>query len=167
MTENPYTIKSSCDYSEFLIREVSVKKTLFLITLLCILAGVAPLIAQQNSSSSSSSEKEGVYAITVSLERIYPYRKGYVARYRRGLGQTADAYLPIEWFEGAGKKGDLIGLGSGTDWPHMTIFYKDGEFSHVRLYVRKERNHQSWGNVDLNVNIDDRFENVEDIKLQF
>jgi hypothetical protein len=49
----------------------------------------------------------------------------------------------------------------------MTVFYKDGKFSHVRLYVRKERSHESWGDVPLNVNIDDRFEGVEGITLQF
>jgi hypothetical protein len=139
------------------------RKLLFLITLLLVAAGL-PLVAQQNTSSSAV---EGSYAVTVSLERIYPYRKGYVARYTRGIGKTADAYLPIEWFEGTGKKGDLILLGSGSDWPHMTVFYKDGKFSHVRLYVRKERGHETWGSMPLNVNIDDRFEGVEEVILQF
>jgi hypothetical protein len=147
-------------------REVAVKKILFFTTLLLVAAGLAPLTAQQ-STSGSSSGTEGSYAITVSLERVYPYRKGYVVKYTRGLGKTSDAYLPIEWFEGAGKKGDLIYMGSGTDWPHMTVFYKDGKFSHVRLYVRKERGHESWGDVPFNVNIDDRFEGVEEITLQF
>ncbi|MDR3123254.1 MAG: hypothetical protein LBU16_05700 [Treponema sp.] len=142
------------------------KKILFFTTLLFIAAGLAPLVAQQTASPSSS-DAEGSYAITVSLERVYPYRKGYVVKYTRGLGKTADAYLPIGWFEGAGKKAELILLGSGTDWPHMTVFYRDGKFSHVRLYVRKERSHESWGNVPLNVNIDDRFEGVEEITLRF
>jgi hypothetical protein len=145
-------------------REDTMRKSLFLITLLLIAASLAPLVAQQNTSSS---DVEGSYAITVSLERVYPYRKGYVVKYNRGLGATSDAYLPIEWFQGTGKKGELILMGSGTDWPHMTVFYKDGKFSHVRLYVRKERSHESWGNVPLNVNIDDRFEGVEEVTLQF
>jgi hypothetical protein len=139
-----------------------VKKLLFFTTLLLIMAGLAPLAAQNTAS-----DVEGFYAITVTLERIYPYRKGYVVKYARGLGKTSDAYLPIEWFEGAGKKGDLILLGSGADWPHMTVFYKDGKFSHVRLYARKERSHESWGDVPLHVNIDDRFEGVEELTLQF
>ena len=141
------------------------KKALIFTILLSVAAGLAPLAAQQAASSSSG--VEGSYAITVSLERVYPYRKGYVVKYTRGLGKTSDAYLPIEWFQGTGNKGDLILLGSGTDWPHMTVFYKDGQFSHVRLYVRKERGHESWGDVPLNVNIDDRFEGVEDIRLEF
>jgi hypothetical protein len=140
------------------------KKALFFATLLLVAAGLAPVVAQQNASPSG---KEGSYALTVTLERVYPYRKGYVVKYYRGPGKTSDAYLPNEWFEGTGKKGDLILMGSGADWPHMTVFYKDGEFSHVRLYVRKERGHESWGSVPFNVNLDDRFEGVEDLRLQF
>ncbi|MDR1248174.1 MAG: hypothetical protein LBK63_02615 [Treponema sp.] len=141
------------------------RKIVFFTALLLILAGLTPVVAQQNTASSSGTE--GSYAITVTLERVYPYRKGYVVKYNRGLGLTSDIYLPNEWFEGTGKKGDLILMGSGADWPHMTVFYKDGQFSHVRLYVRKERGHESWGSVPFNVNIDDRFEGVEEIKLQF
>jgi hypothetical protein len=140
-----------------------VKKLLFFITLCLIVIGITPLIAQQNSSS----EENGFYCVTVTLERIYPYRKGYIVKYRKGMNKVVDAYLPEEWFHGSANKGEVIRMGSGTDWPHLSVFYKDGEFSHVRLYVRKERNHPSWGDVPLNVNVDDRFENVEDIKLEF
>jgi hypothetical protein len=141
------------------------KKILFLTTLLLILAGIIPLMAQDNAGSSSKEAQ--TYAVTVSLERVYPYRKGYLVKYRKRVNQTADAYLPLEWFQGVAAKGDLVLMGSGTDWPHLTVFYKDGAFDHVRLYVRKERGHESWGNVPLTVNIDDRFENIEDFKLEF
>jgi hypothetical protein len=139
-----------------------VKKILFIATLFLIVAGIIPVAAQ-----SMAGANEGLYSVTVSLEKIYPYRKGYVVKYRKGMTQTVDAYLPIDWFHGTGSKADLILLGSGTDWPHLTVFYKDGEFSHIRLYVRRERGHETWGDVPLNVDIDDRFENVESIKLEF
>ncbi|GHV77379.1 hypothetical protein AGMMS49942_22000 [Spirochaetia bacterium] len=146
------------------------KKLLFLTTLLFILAGILPLMAQQNTAGGNSAE---TYALTVSLERVYPYRKGYIVKYKKGITQTADAYLPYEWFKKPSiqdptpPKGEVILMGSGTDWPHMTIFYKNGAFDHVRLYVRKERGHESWGIVPLTVNIDDRFENIEDLKLEY
>ncbi|GHV35569.1 hypothetical protein AGMMS4952_27790 [Spirochaetia bacterium] len=140
------------------------KKTLFLTTLLFILAGILPLMAQENTAGTNSAE---TYALTVSLEKVYPYRKGYIVKYRKGLNKMVDAYLPYEWFQGTGAKGDLIQMKSGTDWPHMTVFYKNGAFDHVRLYVRKNRGHESWGDVPLTVNLDDRFENVEDLRLEF
>jgi hypothetical protein len=139
-----------------------VKKIVFLTTLLLVLAGIIPLMAQDNSTPPT-----GTYAVTVTLERVYTYRKGYIVKYRKGISQTVDAYLPLEWFQGVAAKGDLIQLGSGTDWPHLTVFYKDGAFDHIRLYVRKEKSHETWGTVPLGLNLDDRFENLEDFKLEF
>jgi len=49
----------------------------------------------------------------------------------------------------------------------MTVYYKEGEFSHVRLYVHRWQDHQTWGNVPQNINIDSYFEGVETIDLQF
>ncbi|GHV72913.1 hypothetical protein AGMMS49940_02150 [Spirochaetia bacterium] len=141
------------------------KKTLFMTTLLIILVGILPLMAQENTAET--------YALTVSLEKVYPYRKGYIVKYRKGISQMVDAYLPYEWFKkpdaksAEPPKGELILMGSGSDWPHLTIFYKNGAFDHLRLYVRKERSHETWGSVPLEVNIDDRFENVEGITLEF
>jgi hypothetical protein len=125
-----------------------------------------PLIAQEEDSSS----KNPYYYVNVPIERIYPHRKGYVVSYRKGVTGLAQAYLPVEWFVsgiGNGGKGDILLLGPGTAWPYLTVFYKDGAFSHVRLYVRKERTHESWGSIPLTVNLDDRFEDVEDLKLEF
>jgi hypothetical protein len=61
----------------------------------------------------------------------------------------------------------MVYMTSGSEWPSMTIYYKNKEFSHVRLKVRRAIGHESWGNIDQGVNIDDRFENVEDIKLEY
>ena len=138
------------------------KKIVFLTTLLLVLAGILPLMAQE-----AEIRTPGSYAVTVSIERVYPYRKGYIVKYRQGVNKIVDAYLPLEWFGGALAKGDLVLMGSGKDWPHLTVYYRDGQFDHVRLYVRKERGHETWGTVPFNVNIDDKFEGVEEIQLQF
>ncbi|GHU09101.1 hypothetical protein FACS1894151_06220 [Spirochaetia bacterium] len=124
-----------------------------------------PLTAQEGNGSASP--ESAYYYQSVPIEKVYTYRKGYVVQYRKGAFGTARAYLPIEWFSGAGAKGEVIQLKSGSSWPYLTVFYKDGEFDHVRLYVRTERGHESWGYIGLGVNIDDRFEGVEDLRLQY
>jgi hypothetical protein len=35
------------------------------------------------------------------------------------------------------------------------------------MYVRRERTHETWGVVPMNVNIDEYFEGVEEIRLEF
>jgi hypothetical protein len=124
----------------------------------------APLFAQQISEDKES----GYFYVNVPVEKVYSYRKGYVVQYRKGSSQTAaQVYIPIDWFSGSGGKGELIVLGSGTAWPYLAVYYLNGEFSHVRLYVSRFSGHETWGTVPSGLDIDDRFENVEDIRIEF
>jgi hypothetical protein len=139
------------------------KKILFTVLITVLFASAAPLFAQEISKEHTSE----YFYVNVSLEKIYPYEKGYVVVYRKGVNQIAQAYLPMDWFTEAAGKGELVTLPRGKNWPSLTIYYKAGEFSHVRLYIHSSKAHETWGNIPLNVNIDDRFENVETIKLEF
>ncbi|MDR1278480.1 MAG: hypothetical protein LBK02_06995 [Treponema sp.] len=138
------------------------KKILLAALFSLVFSFTAPLFAQQISEGH---ESEYFYVI-VSIEKIYPYSKGYVIQYRKGVNQTARTYLPVEWFSEAAGKGELVTLPPGKNWPYLTVYYKAGEFSHVRLYIHRSKTHETWGNIPLNVNIDDRFENIETIKLE-
>jgi hypothetical protein len=136
-------------------------KKLFMIPVLAfVLGGLAPVLAQEDN-------KSDYYYVNVPIDKVYPYRRGYVITYRKGVNQQVRAYLPVEWFSDAAGKGELIYQGTGADWPHLTVYYKNGEFSHVRLYLRRDRGHETWGNVPLEVNIDEKFDNVTDLKLEF
>ncbi|MDR0629981.1 MAG: hypothetical protein LBG24_10160 [Treponema sp.] len=148
-------------------------KQIFLSVVFCIaVVTVMPILAQDESGGG----EPPYYYVNVPIERVYAYKKGYVVAYRTGvLVQGVDhLYLPIEWFQdgpraadAAPPKGEVILLGPGKSWPYLTVYYKEGEFSHVRLYIRRERSHESWGGIPLTVNIDDRFEGVETIKLTY
>jgi hypothetical protein len=121
-------------------------------------------VAAQDIPEEKTSE---YYYVNTTIEKIFPYRRGYVVQYRKNLTSIGRVYLPVEWFTDAAGKGELIWLNPGRSWPSLSIYYQGGEFSHVRLYVRKDLTHESWGNVPQNVNIDSYFENVTDIKLEY
>ena len=122
--------------------------------------------SKQQSSSSRYKESE-YYYFNFPIEKVYAYRLGYVVLYRKGTNQMARTYVPSEWLSTIGGKGELIMLGSGSEWPSMSVYYKNGEFSHVRLRLRRARAHETWGIVPLNVNIDEYFQNIEEVKLEF
>jgi hypothetical protein len=125
------------------------------------------LFAQNNQGGQGGkfkSEAE-LYPRTIPVEKVYSYRKGYVVQYRKGANQMGRVYIPLEWFEGIAGKADLVTIPRGKGWPYMTVYYKEGAFNHVRLYVIRERGHESWGMVPITTNIDDRFEGVEELKL--
>jgi hypothetical protein len=139
------------------------KKFSLLVLLVLVFSLGFPLFAQQKRQFKESD----YYYVSVPIEKIYSYRNGYIVVYRKGVNQMARTYLPLEWFADAAGKAEQIVLGSGRAWPYLTIYYKAGEFSHIRVYVRRERSHETWGVVPMNLNIDDYFEGVEEIKLEF
>jgi hypothetical protein len=142
------------------IRKLMILCAAFMVTM----AAAIPVMAQEISEDRRSE----YYYVNVTLERIYPYRRGYVVLYQKsGMGEMARAYLPIEWFTDTGGRGELLYLGSGPAWPSLTVYYKNGEFSHVRLYVRRSTSHVTWGTVGPGVNIDSEFDNVDDLRLEF
>jgi hypothetical protein len=125
---------------------------------------VLPLAAQ----SAPQGENRGYYYTNVTLERVYPANKGYIVLYRQEVGKTGRLYLPYEWFShSAAGKADVVYLETGAEWPSLSIYYRNGQFSHLRLYVRREATHETWGYVPNTVDTDRYFENVEDLHFEF
>ena len=141
------------------------KKIVILLAILLVFGHVAPLFAQQSSSGTEESE---YYYFSVPIEKIFTHRLGYLIIYRRGSSNhMARTYIPHSWFSDSAGRGDVVGLGSGKEWPSMIVYYKNGEFSHVRLRIRKNRMHETWGVLPLNINVDEYFKDIEEIKLVF
>ena len=157
------------------------KKTLAVLAVLVL--GILPLSAQQAQQTQqtqqtargerSMEERWGaanisdLYYLNVPIEKVYPYRKGYVVLYRKGANNLGRAYIPFEWFRNNVGKAQLIQIGDGKAWPCMSVFFKEGAFYGVRLYVSRRPSHLTWGMISSIVNIDDRFEGVESIDLSF
>ncbi|MDR0554574.1 MAG: hypothetical protein LBG76_07240 [Treponema sp.] len=128
---------------------------------------VLPLTAQEASSDQGSQNKSAYYYVSLPVEKVFSYRLGYVVYYRKGPTSIARTYLPNEWFSNTAGKGEIIYLEKGNTWPSLMVYYKDGIFSHVRLSVRREMTHESWGIIPSSVNLDNEFEGLEEIKLEF
>jgi len=105
--------------------------------------------------------------INVSVERIWPSSLGYVVRYRVPGNGYATAYLPVAWFNTGDGRGEALRLPAGNSWPSMTVFYQDGQFDRVRLYVHRSRAHESWGTLPQDANLESEFANVQSVDLQF
>jgi hypothetical protein len=118
-------------------------------------------------AQTSRARESDYYYFNFTIEKIFSHRLGYIVLYRRASNKLSRTYMPLEWFNTIGGKGEIVYLGSGPEWPSMAVYYKNGEFSHVRLRIRRERTHQSWGVIPFNVNADELFENIEEVKLEF
>ena len=139
----------------------------FLLLALILLVQGMPLFAQFSPQEIPEFIESEFFYHTVTIEQIFIYRLGYVVIYRMpSSNHTAQVYIPHVWFTESSAPGEIIYLGRGREWPSMTVFYRDGQFSHVRLRLRRDKSHATWGVIPLNVNIDERFQNVERIQLE-
>jgi len=139
-----------------------VKKIILFVVLAAICLGMgASLFAQQFSSESN------YYYYSYPIEKIYTYRLGYMIVYRGNSNTMSRTFVRHDWFTGIGdSKGEIVYLGPGNEWPTMTVYYNNGDFSHVRLRLRRDRGHETWGYVPLNMNLDEFFEELEEVDLE-
>jgi hypothetical protein len=129
---------------------------------------ITPVIGQESKADPAAirpENKSEYYYVNVSLEKVIPHKLGFIVVYRKGNFDFAESYLPVEWFGGTASKGEVIRISGGSAWPYMSVFYKGGKVDHVRLYVRKELGHISWGALPSGKNVDDKFK-VEDLVLE-
>jgi len=136
------------------------KKLIFAIILLAL---IMPVFAQNDSG-----ENRNLYYVNVAIERIFTVSEGYLIVYRTQKGY-ATIGVPNEWFWDTEnlRKGDMVRLPRGVNWPTMSVFYADGEFSHVRLYVHPSRSHSSWGTVSQGTDVSGYFPGDGSFNLQF
>jgi hypothetical protein len=138
------------------------KKVLFGVLMGLLISGGISLPAQETKTNYKESD---YYYFSFPVEKVYSYRAGYMVIYRKTGNLMGRTYIPVEWFTNPTGKAEIINLRPGTFWPTLTVYYKSGEFSHVRLYVR--HSHSTWGIVPAMVNLDEYFTGVEELKLEF
>ena len=137
------------------------KKAFCAVLLGLIICAVPSLYAQDRDQESE------YYYVSVPIEKIFAHKDGYMVSYRKFSNQLATMYIPMEWFTESTGKGDLIVTGSGSWWPNMVLYYKAGEFSHVRLTVRRDKRHETWGTVPLYMDLSDKFQGVDALYLEY
>ena len=136
-------------------------KRILLISVILVLTAQAAVIFADESE---------LFFKSVPIMRIYPHKRGYRVLYARTNMEIGEFYIPIEWFQyepggGGVGKGELV-TGIDKAYPYFSIFWKNGEFDHIRLYLQKDRRHESWGDLPKNANWDEKFD-VDTLDLEF
>jgi len=110
--------------------------------------------------------EDRVYYYNFPVERIYPSSDGYVVQYRNS--SIVDTIgIPNEWFTGAASKAEMVQLQAGADWPTMSVFYSNGEFVFVRLYVHRSKAHHTWGSIPQGTDLSRFFGDKESFDIKF
>jgi hypothetical protein len=110
-----------------------------------------------------SAETSAFYPVRVDVVKVYSHADGYRVIYRKGSADVGAVYLPARWFVPGGKA-ELV-RDNDPSFPYITIFYKDGKFDHLRLYVLANQKDETWG--ILNPAEGAGKFNSDDLKIEF
>ncbi len=113
----------------------------------------------------SSATKSPYYTRHVIITRIYPHDMGYKVLYMANDLTNRSVYLPNRIFSESNDGSDII-MGNGKSYPYMQIFWKDGEFSHVKLFLKADFHDLTWGAFNDPNSHDENFKNA-DLKFDF
>jgi hypothetical protein len=83
------------------------------------------------------------YPVRVDVVKVFSHGDGFKVMYRKGTADVGVVYIPARWFVPGGKA--EIVRANDSSFPYMTVFYKDGKFDHLRLYVLADQKDLTWG----------------------
>jgi hypothetical protein len=93
--------------------------------------------------AAEASTLSAFYPVRIDVVKVFSHGDGFKVIYRKGTADVGAVYIPARWFVPGGKA-ELV-RASDSSFPYMTIFYKDGKFDHLRLYVLSDQKDETWG----------------------
>ena len=89
-------------------------------------------------------EQPQVYVKSVPILKILSHPEGYKVIYMRSDMQADVFYIPHRWLSKTGGKAEMV-FGRDPSFPYFSVFYRDGKFDFIRLYVISDVKDVTWG----------------------
>ena len=115
-------------------------------------------------------EDSEYFVKSVPIAKVYIHNLGYRIVYQKSDLNFLVFYVPNRWMTMSGSDGEPpkaeLYTGIEPEYPYFSIFWKNGEFSHIRLYLNRRLSHESYGDLENPDTFDDKFD-VETLALEF
>jgi hypothetical protein len=118
------------------------------------------LIAQEQET-----DEAAFAAVTVYVQQIFPHSRGFMVTYNRSDLYRGEVFLPGSWFTAAAGRAEMV-YSNHPSAPYMTVFFENGEFSHLRLFAHANPGDRSWGALPSGQDFEEEF-SVETLEMQF
>jgi hypothetical protein len=123
--------------------------------------------------SAAFAQDSDFYYLNINVVKVYPTKLGFLLIYRVGSMAAKELYLPNEWFQvsfdsdGKPVPGQAeIVYGRDIGYPYMTVYYKAGKFSHLRLFLHVDKAHESYGLLPRDADIESKFK-VKEFSISY
>ncbi|MGO9307534.1 MAG: hypothetical protein ACLQDL_00750 [Spirochaetia bacterium] len=122
--------------------------------------------ASATAGSSTNPTPKDAYYKSIPLIKVWAHQLGYMVQFWTSKSQVASIYIPLTWFNlGPNSKADII-YGNEPTYPRLVIFWVDGKFDHVNLYVLDNFDSLTWGVLNQAGDYTTQF-NVEEVPKDF
>ena len=111
-------------------------------------------------------DDQSVYIKTVRIAKIYPHALGYRILYFKSTLEYAEMYVPLQWFSFSGTSKANVIWGETAEFPYFTIYYKDGKFDRILLYLHSNMHDVTWGTLAPGIDLAQKF-NVQEPPREF
>jgi hypothetical protein len=118
------------------------------------------------SAGFSQQNVRDMYVKTVHIDKVYPHSLGYRILYFKSTMEYGEMYIPSSWFSFAGAGKMNVVWGSSRTYPYLTIYYADGKFDHIVLFLNSNLQDLSWGILPAGIDLSKQF-NVQEPPKDF
>lgn len=129
----------------------------------------SPLFAQTNAAGTTKSQKfeneSDLYYYNTAILKIASHKLGYYVMYKKNNLKSGEFFIPKAWFSRQDGRA-FFETASTNIRPYISVYYKNGEFDHIKIVVAKDLRHSTWGQLQVGSAYDDKF-NTETLKLEF
>ena len=127
-----------------------------------LLLACLPVFAQ----SQANSYPKDAYVKSVHILKIWAHPLGYMVQFFSSKSTVAEIYVPLAWFnQGPASRADLI-YGNDREYPYFSVFWIDGKFDHINLFVLNDFGSLTWGVLETVTDRSAKF-NVQDVPREF
>jgi hypothetical protein len=133
---------------------------------LLVMSSLPSFAQQANTNTNANSNPKDAYYKSVPVIKVWMHQLGYMVQFWTSKSQIAEIYIPLTWFnQGPSSKADII-YGNEPGYPRLVIFWVDGKFDHINLYVLDSYNSLTWGVLSQATDLTSKFD-VQDVPKEF
>ncbi len=107
-----------------------------------------------------------LYVKTVPIAKVYLHNLGFRVIYWKSDLTMGIIHVPMDWFGTSADSQAEVVYDTDPSLPYFSVFYENGEFHHIRLYLEENRMAQSWGDIADSANFGAQF-NIETLNIEY
>lgn len=126
------------------------------------------ILATVTYSAWTESVESEYYVKTVPIFKIYHHNQGFRVVYETQDLKLKDTFIPYAWFKNPQNptaehwKAEVV-YGDRGEYPYFNVYWKNGKFSHIRLFLWNSKHHLSWGTLKDPNRYNDKFDIEEPV----